>query len=122
MLIFSLFLAMFLLIFIFSLFFTVSQQTTALIERFGKYTRSYSPGLHIKLPLIESVVARVNMRVQQLDVVVETKTKDNVFVKIAVSAQFQVLHDKIYEALLLMDYVNRLLLFNNLCKAPVKLM
>src|SRR3990167_1311344 len=110
------------LLFIFSLFFTVQQQTTAIVERFGKYVRASGAGLHTKWPLIERVASRINMRVQQLDVVVETKTKDNVFVKIAVSAQFQVLHDKIYEALLLMDYVNRLLLFNNLCKAPVKLM
>ncbi|OGT48022.1 MAG: protease [Gammaproteobacteria bacterium RIFCSPHIGHO2_12_FULL_38_11] len=98
MLIFISFLLMFFLLFIFTLFFTVQQQTIAIIERFGKYSRASSPGLHIKLPLIESVAARINMRIQQLDVVVETKTKDNVFVKIAVSAQFQVLQDKIFEA------------------------
>ncbi|HLB56309.1 MAG TPA: SPFH domain-containing protein [Coxiellaceae bacterium] len=86
------------LLFIFSLFFTVQQQTTAIVERFGKYVRASGAGLHTKWPLIERVASRINMRVQQLDVVVETKTKDNVFVKIAVSAQFQVLHDKIYEA------------------------
>src|SRR3989338_2357842 len=85
-------------IFIFSPFFTVTQQTIAIIERFGKYSRGATAGLHTKVPLIDRIVARVNMRVQQLDVVVETKTKDNVFVKIAVSAQFQVLPDKIYEA------------------------
>lgn len=86
------------LLFIFSLFFTVQQQTTAIVERFGKYVRAAGAGLHTKWPLIERVASRINMRVQQLDVVVETKTKDNVFVKIAVSAQFQVLQDKIYEA------------------------
>src|SRR3990167_10191836 len=86
------------LLFIFSLFFTVQQQTTAIVERFGKYVRASGAGLHTKWPLIERVAFRINMRVQQLDVVVETKTKDNVFVKIAVSAQFQVLPDKIFEA------------------------
>lgn len=88
----------FILAFLLSLFFTVNQQTTAVIERFGKYARVATPGLHAKWPLIESIVTRINMRVQQLDVIVETKTKDNVFVKISVSAQFQVLHDKVYEA------------------------
>lgn len=95
--IFLIFLAL-IIVFVVSLFFTVNQQTTAIIERFGKFARTAPAGLHAKLPLIENVVARVNMRVQQLDVTVETKTKDNVFVKISVSAQFQVLHDKIFEA------------------------
>lgn len=89
---------LFFLVFLFSLFFTVAQQSIAIIERFGKYARIAEPGLHMKWPFIERIASRVNMRVQQLDVIVETKTKDNVFVKIAVSAQFQVLHDKVFEA------------------------
>src|SRR3990167_6851025 len=85
-------------IFLFAALFTVQQQTTVIIERFGKFSRSAHAGLNLKLPIIDAIAGRVNMRVQQLDVTVETKTKDNVFVKIAVSAQFQVLQDKIFEA------------------------
>src|SRR5579863_7864785 len=71
-------------------FFTVQQQSRAIIERFGKYVRTARPGLNFKLPYIESVVQRVSLRVQQLIVEVETKTLDNVFVKLFVAVQFRV--------------------------------
>jgi regulator of protease activity HflC (stomatin/prohibitin superfamily) len=82
----------------FSLFFTVQQQSIALIEMFGKFVRIAQPGLNVKIPLIEKVKGKVNLRVQQLDVKVETKTKDNVFVNVMVSVQFYVLPQKVYEA------------------------
>ena len=65
--------------------FVVRQQTAAMIERFGKFSRVAPPGLHLKVPFVERVVGTVNMRVQQLDVKVETKTKDDVFVHVVVS-------------------------------------
>ena len=71
-------------------YFTVQQQSRALIERFGKYVRTAKPGLNFKIPYIEGVVQRVSLRVQQLIVEVETKTLDNVFVKLFVAVQFRV--------------------------------
>lgn len=78
--------------------FTVEQQTTVVIERFGKFVRHAHAGLNFKIPLIERVAGRISMRVRQLDVPVETKTLDNVFVNVAVSVQFHVLDNKVYEA------------------------
>jgi regulator of protease activity HflC (stomatin/prohibitin superfamily) len=71
-------------------FFTVKQQTRVIIERFGKYVRTATPGLNFKIPYIESIVQRVSLRVQQLIVEVDTKTLDNVFVKLIVAVQFRV--------------------------------
>lgn len=76
--------------FLFSAIFIVKQQTEAIIERFGKYRRVCTPGLNIKIPVIDRIAKVVERRIQQLDLVVETKTKDNVFVAIPVSVQFQV--------------------------------
>jgi len=76
--------------FLFSAIFIVKQQTEAIIERFGKYRRVCTPGLNIKIPVIDRIAKIVERRIQQLDLVVETKTKDNVFVAIPVSVQFQV--------------------------------
>lgn len=67
--------------------YTVEQQQEGVIERFGKFVRTAKPGLNFKLPLIEKVY-KLDMRVNQLDVDVETKTKDNVFVNMKVSVQF----------------------------------
>lgn len=83
---------------LFASFFTVHQQSAAVIERFGKFARIGKPGLNFKLPFIERVVARINLRVQQLDVRIETKTEDNVFVQVTVSVQFFVLPDKVVDA------------------------
>ena len=66
-------------------FFTVATAKAAVVQRFGKFVRVAGPGLNFKLPWIEKVVSRVDLRVQQLDVKMETKTKDNVFVQIPVS-------------------------------------
>ena len=67
---------------LFSSFFTVKQQTSAVIERFGKFLSVRTSGLQLKIPLIDRIAGRVNLKIQQLDVVIETKTKDNVFVKL----------------------------------------
>ena len=78
--------------------FVVKQQTVVIIERFGKFTSVRKPGLQLKIPFIDRKAGRMNMRVQQLDVQIETKTKDDVFVILQVSVQYKVLQDKVYEA------------------------
>ena len=78
--------------------FLVEQQSIALVERFGKFERSARAGLNFKIPLVERIAGRVNLRVRQLDIPVETKTKDNVFVKVVVSVQYRALDERIYEA------------------------
>lgn len=78
--------------------FTVQQQTAAIVQRFGKFVRIYNAGLNVKIPLIEQIAGRVNLRLQQLDVTIETKTKDNVFVKMVVSVQYLIRPDKVYDA------------------------
>ena len=78
--------------------FTVKQQTIAIVERFGKFSNTALPGLQFKIPLVDNVVGRVSMKIQQLDVMVETKTKDDVFVKLKVSVQYNILKDKVFDA------------------------
>lgn len=87
-----------LLLLAFGSFFTVEQQTTAIVQRFGKFVRIAPPGLHFKVPVIDQIAGRVNLRVRQLEVKVETKTEDNVFAHITVSVQYFVVPEKIYEA------------------------
>jgi regulator of protease activity HflC (stomatin/prohibitin superfamily) len=79
-------------------FFTVKQQTAAIVERFGKFTSMRHSGLQLKVPLIDRVAGRINLKIQQLDVIVETKTKDDVFVRLKISVQFQVRREKVYDA------------------------
>lgn len=88
----------FILVMIFGPCFTVQQQTAAIVQRFGRFARVGQPGLNFKLPVVETVAGRINLRVQQLDVRVETKTEDNVFVHVVVSVQYVVLPDKVYDA------------------------
>ncbi|MBC7884787.1 MAG: SPFH domain-containing protein, partial [Saprospiraceae bacterium] len=85
-------------------FFTVNQQSAAVVERFGKFQSIRNSGLQIKIPFIDRVASRVNLRIQQLDVMIETKTKDNVFVKMKVSVQFKVIQDKVYDAFYKLEY------------------
>jgi regulator of protease activity HflC (stomatin/prohibitin superfamily) len=87
-----------------SSFFTVKQQTSAIVERFGRYASTRTSGLQLKIPVIDRIAGRVNLKIQQLDVIIETKTKDNVFVKLKVSVQFKVLQDKVYEAFYKLEY------------------
>lgn len=80
------------------LFFTVEQQKAAVIQRFGKFARIANPGLNMKIPWIDWVAGKVSLRVQQLNVQVETKTQDNVFLHVMVSVQYFVQPEKVYEA------------------------
>lgn len=79
-------------------FYTVSHTETALLETFGKFTRVTTPGLRWRVPLIQQIKGKVSLRVQQLDVAVETKTHDDVFVHLNVSVQFQAIPSRVYQA------------------------
>ena len=81
-----------------SLFYTVKQQNCAIIERFGKFNRIANSGLHIKIPFIDRICNVISLKITKLNVSVETKTKDNVFVNLVVAVQYKVLPDKVYEA------------------------
>ena len=89
---------------LFGIFFIVKQQSAAIVERFGRFVGVRQSGLQLKIPIIDRVAGRVSLRIQQLDVVVETKTKDDVFVKIKVSVQYKVIKDKVYEAFYKLDF------------------
>lgn len=78
--------------------FTVKQQTSAIVERFGRFLSIRNSGLHFKIPVFDRIAGRINLKIQQLDVLVETKTKDDVFVRLKISVQFQVLKEKVYDA------------------------
>ncbi|MDP2069526.1 MAG: SPFH domain-containing protein [Lutibacter sp.] len=86
------------LLLILSGLFTVKQQTNAIIERFGKFQSIRGAGLQLKIPLIDQVSGRVSLRITQLDVIVETKTKDDVFVHLKISVQFLIRPDHVYDA------------------------
>ncbi len=92
------------LLILISTFFTVKQQTAVIVERFGKYNSIRQSGLHFKIPLIDRIAGKINLRIQQLDVIIETKTKDNVFVKMKVSVQFKVIQEKVYDAFYKLEY------------------
>ncbi len=92
------FIGFFLFIMFLSSFFVIKQQTVGIIERFGKFHRIAQAGLRVKVPIMDKLVSRINMRVQQLDVVVETKTGDDVFVHLKVSVQYFVIPTKVYDA------------------------
>ncbi|RZJ67941.1 MAG: SPFH domain-containing protein [Flavobacterium sp.] len=87
-----------------SCFFTVKQQSAVVIERFGKFQSVRNSGLQLKIPIIDRLAGRVNLKIQQLDVIIETKTKDNVFVKMKVSVQFKVIQEKVYDAFYKLEY------------------
>lgn len=76
----------------------VETQSVNIIERFGKFVRIQRAGLNFRIPFIERIAGRVSLRVQQLDIVAETKTRDNVFVHMKVSVQFLVEESKAVDA------------------------
>jgi len=85
-------------------FFVVKQQSSAIIERFGKFQSIRNSGLQMKIPFVDSIAGRVSLKIQQLDVIVETKTLDDVFVKLKVSVQYVIIRTKVYEAFYILDY------------------
>ncbi|CAI8151539.1 MAG: SPFH domain-containing protein [Flavobacteriaceae bacterium] len=89
---------------LFAAFFVVKQQTAAIVERFGKFQSIRHSGLQLKIPLIDRISGRLSLKIQQLDVIVETKTLDDVFVRLKISVQYKVIRDKVYEAFYKLDY------------------
>jgi len=78
--------------------FMVEQAQVMMVERFGRFARVARAGLNFKTPMIERKAGRLSLRVQQLNVKVETKTSDNVFVDIVVSVQYHVVEGKEFDA------------------------
>jgi len=83
---------------VFGSFFTVDTAQVAVVTRFGKFLRAAQPGLNWKVPFIDSVAGRVSLRVEQIKLVMETKTQDNVFVNIPISVQTKVRADAVFDA------------------------
>src|ERR1700744_4803706 len=90
-------LGLFFLILVGKTFYTVRTATAGVVERFGKFNRITRPGLHFLFPFADRFYF-VDLQVKQAEFAVETKTRDNVFVQIPVSVQYQVLDDKIFDA------------------------
>ncbi len=87
-----------------SSFFIVKQQTAAVIERFGKFHSIRHSGLQLKIPIVDRISGKLSLKIQQLDVIVETKTLDDVFVKLKVSVQYLVIKEKVYDAFYKLEY------------------
>lgn len=81
-----------------SLMFTVHTQEAVIVERFGKFKRVAPAGLNFKTPFIDNITRPVSLRVQQLEVNIESKTKDNVFVTVPVAVQYQIEKDQVVAA------------------------
>ena len=94
-----------LVLFVFlSSFFVVKQQTAVIIERFGKFHSIRQSGLHLKIPVVDKIAGRLSLKIQQLDVIIETKTLDDVFVRLKISVQYRVISQKVYDAFYKLDY------------------
>ena len=81
-----------------SLMFTVHTQEAIIVERFGKFRRVAHAGLNFKTPFIDSTTKPVSLRVQQLEVNIESKTKDNVFVTVPVAVQYRIREEQVIDA------------------------
>jgi regulator of protease activity HflC (stomatin/prohibitin superfamily) len=90
--------ALVVLIIFLSSFFTVNTAEVAVITHFGEFKRIATPGLNWKLPFFDAVAGVVSLRVSQISLTMETKTKDNVFVTIPISVQNRVRPEKVYDA------------------------
>jgi len=84
--------------------FIVKQQTAVIIETFGRFSSVKQSGLQVKIPFVQRISGRLSLKIQQLDVIIETKTLDNVFVKLKVSVQFKVIKEKVSDAFYKLDY------------------
>ncbi|RNL83436.1 SPFH domain-containing protein [Sinomicrobium pectinilyticum] len=87
-----------------SAFFVVKQQTAAIVERFGRFESIRHSGLQLKIPIVDRIAGKLSLKIQQLDVIVETKTLDDVFVKLKISVQYVVIREKVYEAFYKLEY------------------
>ena len=82
-----------------STLFIVPQQQAYIIERFGKFNKVQFAGIHIRIPFVDRIAMKTNMRVNQLNVQLETKTLDNVFVTVVASTQFRVNPENVFAAI-----------------------
>ena len=89
---------------LYGILFTVKQQTAAVIERFVKFHSVRQSGLQLKIPVFDRLAGKLSLKIQQLDVIIETKTKDDVFVKLKVSVQYKVIKEKVYDAFYKLDF------------------
>ena len=92
------------LLLLFGVFFIINQQTAGVIERFGKFHSIRQSGLQLKIPVLDRIAGKLSLKIQQLDVIIETKTKDDVFVKLKVSVQYKVIKEKVYDAFYKLDF------------------
>jgi regulator of protease activity HflC (stomatin/prohibitin superfamily) len=81
----------------------VQEKTAKIVQRFGSFSRILHPGINFCVPFLETVAGTVNLKVQQLDIHIETKTKDDVFVKLQVSVHVQIMRNKVKEAFYELD-------------------
>lgn len=95
--------ALFLIFLFFSTVKIVQEKNAKIVQRLGSFSRILHPGINFCVPFLETVAGSVNLKVQQLDVNIETKTKDNVFVKMQVSVHVQIIQDKVREAFYELD-------------------
>ncbi len=93
----------FLLFILFSTIKIVQEKTAKIVQRLGSFNRVLHPGINFCIPFIETINGTVNLKVQQLDIQIETKTHDDVFVKLQVSVHVQIMRNKVQEAFYELD-------------------
>ena len=78
--------------------FSVSTGTVKIVERFGKYSHVAKPGLNWMICCLDGTVGPISLKLEEMRVSCKTKTKDDVFILIQVSVQYQILPDSVYDA------------------------
>ncbi len=81
----------------------VQERTAKIVQRFGGFSRILHPGINFIIPFLDRVAGTVSLKVNQLDIHIETKTRDNVFVKMQVSVHVQIIKEKVFEAFYELD-------------------
>lgn len=92
------------LVILISSIFIVKQKTAGIVERFGKFHSIRQSGFQMKIPFVDKIAGKLSLKIQQLDVIIETKTLDDVFVRLKVSVQYRVIREKVYDAFYQLDY------------------
>jgi regulator of protease activity HflC (stomatin/prohibitin superfamily) len=100
---FAIAMAVIFLFFLFSTVKIVQEKSAKIVQRLGSFNRILHPGINICIPILDTIAGTVNLKVQQLDIHIETKTKDDVFVKLQVSVHVQVVREKVREAFYELD-------------------
>ena len=76
----------------------IDQQTLAIVETFGKFSRVLSPGLNWIIPGVQRIARTMELRVQELSAEVEVKTRDNMFVSLPVAIMVRVIPERASDA------------------------